>query len=40
MEEHSSVDIVEKPGEKFPFEDGSIDLIVSSSCLNTIRASG
>ena len=25
MEEHSSVDIVVKPGDKYPFEDGSID---------------
>jgi SAM-dependent methyltransferase len=33
MEQHNSVDIVVKPGEKLPFEDGSIDLIVSSSCF-------
>ena len=33
MEEHSSVDIVIKPGDKLPFENGSIDLIVSTSCF-------
>ena len=33
MEEDSSVDIVVKPGDKYPFEDGSIDLIVSTSCF-------
>jgi len=33
MEEDSSVDIVVKPGHRFPFEDGSIDLIVSTSCF-------
>jgi len=33
MEECSSVDIVVKPGDRFPFEDGSIDLIVSTSCF-------
>jgi len=33
MEEDSSVDIVVKPGEKLPFENGSIDLIVSTSCF-------
>jgi SAM-dependent methyltransferase len=30
---HPSVDIVVKPGEKLPFETGSIDLIVSTSCF-------
>lgn len=33
LEEHPSVDIVIKPGDKLPFEDGSIDLIVSTSCF-------
>ena len=33
MGEHASVDIVVKPGDKLPFDDGSIDLIVSSSCF-------
>jgi SAM-dependent methyltransferase len=33
MEEHSSVDIVIKPGDKLPFDNGSIDLIVSTSCF-------
>lgn len=28
-----SVDIVIPPGEKLPFEDGSVDLIVSTSCF-------
>lgn len=31
--EDKSVDIVIKPGEKLPFENSSIDLIVSSSCF-------
>jgi SAM-dependent methyltransferase len=31
--EHPSVDIVVKPGDKLPFDTGSIDLIVSSSCF-------
>lgn len=31
MEAHPSVDIVIKPGDKLPFETGSIDLVVSSS---------
>jgi SAM-dependent methyltransferase len=30
---HPSVDIVIKPGDKYPFEDMSIDLIVSTSCF-------
>jgi SAM-dependent methyltransferase len=33
IEEDSSVDIVVKPGDKLPFENGSIDLIVSTSCF-------
>jgi len=33
IESHQSVDIVVKPGEKLPFADSSIDLIVSSSCF-------
>lgn len=33
MEECSSVDIVIKPCDKIPFEDGSVDLIVSTSCF-------
>lgn len=33
MEQHPSVDIVVKPGEKLPFEDGSIDLVISTSCF-------
>ncbi len=33
MEADKSVDIVIKPGEKLPFEDGSVDLIVSTSCF-------
>lgn len=33
MEAHPSVDIVVQPGEKLPFEDGSFDLIVSTSCF-------
>lgn len=33
MDEDSSVDIIVKPGEKLPFEDNSIDLIVSTSCF-------
>jgi len=33
MIEHPSVDIVVKPGEKMPFDNGSIDLIVSTSCF-------
>jgi SAM-dependent methyltransferase len=33
MEEHESVDVVVKPGEKLPFEDNTIDLIVSTSCF-------
>lgn len=33
IEEHSSVDVVVKPGDKLPFKDGEIDLIVSVSCF-------
>lgn len=33
MSPHSSVDIVTPPGEKLPFEDESVDLIVSTSCF-------
>lgn len=33
MEEDSSVDIVVKPGVALPFENASIDLIVSTSCF-------
>lgn len=33
IEPHPSVDIVMKPGDKFPFENESIDLIVSTSCF-------
>ena len=33
MESHPSVDIVIAPGEKLPFEDGSVDLVVSTSCF-------
>lgn len=33
MEAHSSVDIVVKPGDPLPFEPGSVDLIVSTSCF-------
>jgi SAM-dependent methyltransferase len=33
MEKDISVDMVVLPGEKLPFEDGSVDLIVSTSCF-------
>src|SRR3712207_3690055 len=33
MTEPSSVDIVVKPRERMPFEDGSVDAVVSSSCF-------
>ena len=33
MEAHESVDIVVPPSERLPFEDGSVDLIVSTSCF-------
>ena len=33
IEPHISVDIVIKPGDKLPFNNGTIDLIVSTSCF-------
>ena len=33
METDPTVDIVIPPGDKLPFEDGSVDLIVSTSCF-------
>jgi SAM-dependent methyltransferase len=33
IEKDESVDVVIKAGDKYPFEDGSIDLIVSTSCF-------
>jgi SAM-dependent methyltransferase len=33
IEPHKSVDVVMKPGDPFPFETGSVDLIVSTSCF-------
>lgn len=33
MEAHPSVDVVVKPGEPLPFEDGSVDGVISSSML-------
>lgn len=33
IEAHSSVDVVINPGDRLPFETGSVDLIVSSSCF-------
>jgi len=33
IESHTSVDVVVKPGDKLPFNNGSIDLIVSTSCF-------
>ena len=33
MEADASVDIVIPPGERFPFDDGSVDLVVSTSCF-------
>lgn len=33
MEADASVDIVVPPGEKLPFEEGTVDLIVSTSCF-------
>jgi SAM-dependent methyltransferase len=33
LESHKTVDIVIKPGEKLPFDDQSVDLVVSSSCF-------
>ena len=31
--EHPSVDVVIKPGDKLPFETGSVDIVVSTSCF-------
>jgi SAM-dependent methyltransferase len=33
MEEDSSVDIVVKPGDPLPFETGSVDIVISTSCF-------
>ena len=33
IESHPSVDIVVEPGNKLPFETGTVDLIVSTSCF-------
>lgn len=33
LEEHPSVDIVIKPYERLPFDTGSIDMVVSTSCF-------
>ena len=33
MEEHSSVDVFVKPGDPLPFEDGSVDMVISTSCF-------
>ena len=33
IEEHQSVDVVTAPGAKLPFDDQSVDLIVSTSCF-------
>ena len=33
MVEHPSVDVVVKPGDPLPFENGSIDIIISTSCF-------
>ena len=33
MEADASVDIVIPPGERLPFDDGSVDLVVSTSCF-------
>jgi SAM-dependent methyltransferase len=33
IEPHPSVDVVVQPGAKLPFDNGSIDLIVSTSCF-------
>jgi hypothetical protein len=33
MESDSSVDVVVHPGERLPFDDGSVDLVVSTSCF-------
>lgn len=33
LNENPSVDIVVKPGEKLPFEAGSVDIVISTSCF-------
>lgn len=33
IQAHPSVDVVMNPGDAFPFEDESFDLIVSTSCF-------
>jgi SAM-dependent methyltransferase len=33
IEQHPSVDIVVKPGDRLPFADGEVDLVVSVSCF-------
>ena len=33
IEKHDSVDVVMKPGEKFPFDDSFFDLVISTSCF-------
>lgn len=33
LEAHNSVDIVINPGDKLPFDDNSVDLVVSTSCF-------
>jgi len=33
IEEHPSVDVVMKPGDSFPFQDETFDLVVSTSCF-------
>jgi SAM-dependent methyltransferase len=33
IEKHNSVDIVINPGDKLPFEDGTIDIVISTSCF-------
>jgi SAM-dependent methyltransferase len=33
MEEHESVDVVCKPQDPFPFEDGYFDIVISTSCF-------
>jgi SAM-dependent methyltransferase len=33
MEPHPSVDIVVKPGDKLPFGDGTVDIVVTTSCF-------
>lgn len=33
MEQHPSVDVVAQPGQKLPFDDASVDMVVSTSCF-------